>query len=188
MLGTRVEPHAASSPPAGAPDFQALFVAHYGFVCRVLRSMQVDPASIEDLAQDVFIVLHRRLDDYDASRDVRSWLWGIARRTASAHARSAHRAQRRLQALPDPEPVGAPDDRVELRQRADVVAEFLASLSEDQREVFVLIELESMSAPEVARTLELKLNTVYSRLRAARERFKRAVARHRAREERIAHA
>ncbi|MCA9704712.1 MAG: sigma-70 family RNA polymerase sigma factor [Myxococcales bacterium] len=173
-------------PPA--PDFQALFLAHYGFVCRALRSMQVDAASIEDLAQDVFIVLHRRLDDYDPCRDVRSWLWGIARRVASTHARSAHRAERRLHALPDPAPARPLDERVELQQRADVVTDFLGALPADQREVFVLMELESMSAPEVAQALGLKLNTVYSRLRAARERFKRAVARHQAREERVAHA
>lgn len=162
-------------------------MAHYGFVCRVLRTMQVESASIDDLAQDVFIVLHRRIADYDPARDVRSWLWGIARRVASTHARSSHRAERRLRALPDPVSRPAPDDRVELRQRADLVTEFLASLPDEQREVFVLMELESMSAPEVARGLEIKLNTVYSRLRSARERFKRVVARHRMREESAAH-
>lgn len=188
VLGTQAGLHAVSDPPATSPDFQGLFVAHYGFVCRALRSMAVDAASVEDLAQDVFIVLHRRLDDYDPQRDVRSWLWGIARRVASTHARSATRAERRLRALPDPTPADAPDERVEMQQRADMVTEFLESLSEDQREVFMLMELESMSAPEVAQTLGLKLNTVYSRLRAARERFKRAVARHRARQERRVHA
>lgn len=145
--------------------------------------MQVEPAAIEDLAQDVFIVLHRRLQDYDPERDVRSWLWGIARRTASTHARSAGRAERRLRAVPEPEPVRQPDEHIEQRERADLVGQFLGSLSDEQREVFVLMEIESMSAPAVAETLGLKLNTVYSRLRAARERFKRAVARHRAKQE-----
>lgn len=186
--GTQAAVHPVSDPPVAPLDFQGLFVAHYGFVCRALRSMSVDAASIEDLAQDVFIVLHRRLDDYDSSRDVRSWLWGIAKRVASTHARSATRAERRLRALPDPSPGPAPDERVELRQRADLVTEFLGSLPEGQREVFMLVELESMSAPEVAEALGLKLNTVYSRLRAARDRFKRAVVRHRARQQRQAHA
>jgi len=178
--GAAAGPRVVPDPSTAPPDFQGLFVAHYGFVCRALRSMRVDAASIEDLAQDVFIVLHRRLDDYDPSRDVRSWLWGIARRVANTHARSMTRAQRRLQALPSPEPQRSADDKVELRQRADVVTEFLGSLPPEQREVFVLMELESMSAPEVAEGLGIKLNTVYSRLRTARERFKRVVARHRA--------
>ncbi len=186
--GTPAGPRVVPDPPAPPLDFQGLFTAHYGFVCRALRSMRVDSASIEDLAQDVFIVLHRRLDDYDSARDVRSWLWGIARRVASTHARSAVRAERRLQALPEPEPPRAPDDRVEMRQRADVVAQFLGALPSEQRDVFVLMELESMSAPEVAEGLGIKLNTVYSRLRAARERFKRVVAQHRAQHERRVHA
>ena len=63
--GAHAGPRVVPDPPAAPLDFQGLFVAHYGFVCRALRSMRVDAASVEDLAQDVFIVLHRRLDDYD---------------------------------------------------------------------------------------------------------------------------
>jgi RNA polymerase sigma-70 factor (ECF subfamily) len=163
-------------------DFDELFVAHYGFVCRALHSMGVDAASVEDRAQDVFVVLHRRLADYDERRDIRSWLWGIARRVASTHERTSTRAQRKLRAIPDvPAPRG-PDERVELREEAAFVRDVLAAMPDEQREVFVLMEIETMSAPEIAEALGLKLNTVYSRLRAARERFKDAVAKRRRRE------
>lgn len=159
-----------------APEFDDLFLAHYGFVCRALHGMGVDAASVEDLAQDVFVVLHRRLADYDQQRDVRSWLWGIARRVASMHVRTKSRAQRKLQAIPDASAPNGPVERVELLEDAEFVRGVLAAMPEDQREVFVLIEIESMSAPQIAELLGVKLNTVYSRLRTARERFKAAVA------------
>ncbi|MCH9682563.1 MAG: sigma-70 family RNA polymerase sigma factor [Deltaproteobacteria bacterium] len=189
VLGPQPDFTVITGEAARRVDFDTLFEAHYGFVCRALRSMQVDAASVEDLAQDVFIVLHRRLADYDANREIRSWLWGIARRVASTHARSAQRAQRRLHAVrAEPRTTTAPDEQLELQRRATVVDQFLEALPQAHREVFVLIEIESMSAPQAAEALGIKLNTVYSRLRVARQRFQRAVARHRAREQRQAHA
>ena len=163
-------------------DFDALFVENYGFVCRVLRSMGVDAASVEDRAQDVFVVLHRRIGEYEEGRDIRSWLWGIARRVASTHERTQIRAERKLRALPDAPAAGGPEEQVRLKEDAQFVADVLAAMSEDQRQVFVLTEVESMSAPEIAEVLGVKLNTVYSRLRTARSRFRDAVARRRKRE------
>jgi RNA polymerase sigma-70 factor (ECF subfamily) len=163
-------------------NFDELFEANYGFVCRVLHSMGVDAASVEDLAQDVFVVLHRRLSEYDEQRDVRSWLWGIARRVASMHERTSFRAQRKLRAIPDAPLPRRPDERVELREDAEFVREVLAAMPDEQREVFVLTEIEAMSAPQIAEALGLKLNTVYSRLRTARERFKDALAKRQRRE------
>ena len=171
--------------PGGAhppPRFDDLFVEHYGFVCRTLQAMGVDAASVEDLAQDVFIVLHRRLHDYDRARDVRSWLWGIARRTLSTHQRTQRRAQRKLHAIPEPEAATTPDEVLEQRRKAERVRSALDSLGEAHREVFVLTELEGMAAPEIAQATGLKLNTVYSRLRHARSRFAKAMERQRARD------
>src|SRR5688572_19971061 len=115
-------------------DFDELFLAHYGFVCRVLHSMGVDSASIEDLAQDVFVVLHRRLADYDQHRDVRSWLWGIARRVASMHERAKTRAQRKLRAIPEATVTSGPVERVELREDAEFVRSVLAEMPQEQRD------------------------------------------------------
>ena len=63
-----------------------------------------------------------------------------------------------------------------------VLEHLLDALDDDKREVFVLAELEQMSAPEIAEALEMNLNTVYSRLRVARQEFDEALARHRARD------
>lgn len=165
-------------------EFRAVFMDHYGFVCRALRSMGVDASSVEDVAQDVFMVLHRRFDEYEPSRDLRSWLWGIGRHAARTHARTVRRSQRKLRVIPPAAPTERPDEHLERQERAQFVADFLHRLPEDQRVVFVLAEIESRSAPEIATGLGVPLNTVYSRLRTARSQFKRAVTRHDARQRR----
>ena len=73
---------------------------------------------------------------------------------------------------------------MEKADAARIVNRLLDGLDDDQREVFVLAELEDLSAPEIAEALEVKLNTVYSRLRLARSAFAEVAARHRAREDR----
>jgi RNA polymerase sigma-70 factor (ECF subfamily) len=142
----------------------------------------VDAPSVEDIAQEVFVVVHRRLAEFDATRNVRSWLWGIARHAAHTHRRGAARAERKLEVLPTGREPQRPDERLELRERAAVVECFLDSLRPKLRDVFVLAEVEGMSAPEIATVLGIKPNTVYSRLRLARQRFDRIPEVQRARE------
>lgn len=173
----------ARHPASGSmPSFDQLFADHAGFVWRTLIHFGLDEMTAEDATQDVFVVVHRRLSEYDPDRPVRSWLWGIMRRVASAHKRGQRRAERRLAVVPQPAPADAPDDAVAARRAANVVEAFLATLKPDQRQVFVLSELEGATAPEIADALGMKLNTVYSRLRAARKRFQRVVDRHHARQ------
>jgi RNA polymerase sigma-70 factor (ECF subfamily) len=161
-------------PPSNAPPtepFEALFMSHYAFVCRTLAHFGVETAAVEDVAQEVFLVLHRRLADLDPSRDARSWLWGIARRVAHTHRRGTARARRRHEHAEAPPPRPGPDHELETRERARIVEAFVVGLPEKLRDVFVLAEIEGMSAPEIGQTLGIKLNTAYSRLRLARERF-----------------
>ncbi len=58
----------------------------------------------------------------------------------------------------------------------------LAEMDEERRAVFILAELEQMTAPEIAEAVGLNVNTVYTRLRAARREINEAVARHQARD------
>lgn len=167
-----------------SPSLKAVFEAEYKFVWRSLLHLGVPEAAVDDALQDVFVVVHRKLDEFDTARSIRSWLWGIARRVARDHRRNAARIQRRLSVVTRPEPAPSPEDEAARREASTVVAEFLSSLGEDQRDVFVLAELEEMTAPEIANALGVKVNTVYSRLRTARLRFKRAVERFRARAQR----
>src|SRR5262249_3744841 len=136
---------------------------------------------LDDAAQDVFVVVHRRLPEFDG-KSLRGWLYAIAVRVASDYRRSA--AQRGTlpldEALVDPAP--DPARQSELSESVRLLHALLAELDEAKRAVFVLGELEELSAPEIAEALGVNLNTVYSRLRAARAEFDAAFGRRRAAE------
>ena len=177
---TPLEP--ISDTDASTDEFEALFMAHHAYVRRSLSYFGVGGESVDDLAQEVFLVLHRRLAEFDPSRDIRSWLFGIARRVAQTHRRGMARAERKLAAVPEAEPVAQPEEELARSEEVAVVDRFIASLPDKLRDVFVLVEIEGCSAPEVAEMLDLKVNTVYSRLRLGRERFTKAFARRRPKE------
>jgi RNA polymerase sigma-70 factor (ECF subfamily) len=136
----------------------------------------VATAVVEDAVQDVFLVLHRRRDEFDVRGSLRGLLFGIARRVARQHRRVAARPQR-LVSVPDIARED-PDDAVARTQAAAIVAAFLDELDDDKRIVFVLADIEGMAMPEVAEMLGIKLNTAYSRLRAARQQFRVSISRH----------
>ena len=154
------------------PTFDDVYAAHFAFVWRVLRTFGVPEPALEDAAQDVFIVVHRRLPEWEGRAQITTWLFAIARRVAQA--------QRRKDGRTDPleeEPVGQSDTFAAFSraQAAATVMAILDTMDEDKRIVFALVELEQLSVPEVARMLELNLNTAYSRLRLARHAFEIAV-------------
>ncbi|MEM6296897.1 MAG: sigma-70 family RNA polymerase sigma factor [Myxococcota bacterium] len=158
------------------PTFASVYEAHAAFVRRTLRHLDVPAASVDDVLHDVFLVVHRRLHDFDHDRSMRSWLYGIARRVAMHHRRSGARRTKREHHAPTPPPPVQPDDAVAQREAAAWVEAFLRTLDPDQRAVFTLCDIEGLPAPEVAAATGTKLNTVYSRLRLARRRFERALA------------
>jgi RNA polymerase sigma-70 factor (ECF subfamily) len=164
------------------PSFQAVYTEFFRAMWRTLRRLGVPHAQLDDAVQDVFIVVHRRLPEFDG-RSLRGWLYAIAVRVASDHRRGA--AQRRTVPLPetlvDPRP--DPARASELEERVRLLHELLGELDEPKRTVFVLGELEELSVPEIAEALAENQNTVSSRLRAARARFDEAYRRHRARSE-----
>lgn len=164
--------------PALPPDLDATYRAHADFVVRVACQLGVEPAHVEDVVHDVFLVVHRRWHEYDG-RSLRSWLYGITRRVALHHHRGRVRADARVRmaalvptAAPDPE------ERTAEQEAIAIVESFVATLPEDQRVVFVLADLEGTPMPEIADALGTNLNTLYSRLRLARRRFELHLAAH----------
>lgn len=176
-------PH-ARTPLAPALPVTALYRDHATMVRRALRTLGVAPANLDDAVQDVFVVLHRRIDDFDRERSVRNWLWGIARGVASGYRRSDRR-RRRLHAEATVAPTHAPnparalEGSVARHQAASILDDFLGSLDADKCAVFMLAEVEGCTGNEIAQKLGVNVNTVYARLRAARQRFRAAVDRHR---------
>lgn len=153
-------------------SFQALYHQHFDFVWRSLRRLGVAPASVEDAVQDTFIVVHRRIADLRPDASAKAFLFAIALRVAHDYRRSARRkATEKLDedALSTRE--AGPFDRLAKAEATRVLERFLDSLDDDKRAVFASAELEGMTAPEISEALQVPVNTVYSRLRLARERL-----------------
>jgi RNA polymerase sigma-70 factor (ECF subfamily) len=176
---------AVSTASVPALAFEAVYDEHFDFVWRTARRLGVPERSVDDAVQDVFVVVYRRLGEFEGRSTVKTWLFGIARRVAHDHRRRAQRkeADRELPAEVADRGAPSPRDAAEAAEAARVLHAILDTMSDEQREVFVLAELEQMSAPEIAEAVGAKLNTVYSRLRLARAAFDKAIARRRAREE-----
>jgi RNA polymerase sigma-70 factor, ECF subfamily len=174
-----------ASPLAPIPTFADVYDTYFPYVWRSVQRLGVPLSHADDAVQETFIVVHRRLPDFEGRSTLKTWLYGIALRVARAQ-RNRIRNTAGHQAI-DAEQLAAPeaarpDQRAEDAEAARLVSTLLDGLDDDQREVFVLAELEQLSAPEIADALGENLNTVYSRLRLARTAFAQAAARHRARD------
>lgn len=165
------------------PDFTTVYDENFTYIWRAARRLGIDPADTDDVVQEVFVVAHRKLGTFEGRAQVKTWLFKILLHVVRHHRRALERKPgHRVGAAQDVDALGAPDGRgpVESVERADAVRvldRMLADLDGDKREVFVLAELEQLSCVEIAEVLGANLNTVYSRLRAARQEFERAVAR-----------
>ena len=188
ILPRSQEPPRAVPPPARPlPTFRAVYDEYFPFVWRMLWRLGVWPGSVADAAQDVFVVVDRRLADLRAPELAQSFIYGIVVRVAGDY----RRVQRRkgLAGAADAEqlPDSAARDAYQQVERKEAVAlldRLLDELDHDRREVLVLVELEELSVPQVAELLGANTNTVYTRLRRARQDFEQALGRHRARERR----
>ena len=149
--------------------FDDVYRQHAGFVWRVLRGMGIAPSAVEDAVQDVFVVVHRRLPEWDGRHSIKTWLFEIAYRVACEHRRKGRRA-RAHEALPEEleDLAQGPHGSAEQQQDLQLLARALDQLSDEQRAVLVLTELEGMTAPEISAATGVSLNTVYTRLRRAR--------------------
>lgn len=169
---------------AGALRLEDIYEESFDFVWRSARRMGVAESSVDDVVQEVFLVAHRRLADFEGRSRVETWLFGILLRVVSDHRRTLRRKGGLAplpEALADDSTARCPAERAETREKVRLLHALLDTLDDDKRAVFVLSELEQLTAPEIAEALGVNLNTVYSRLRVARKKFDEALARHRAR-------
>ena len=178
-------------PLVGAnPSFEEVYEANVSYVWRIVARLGVRGAAVEDLTQEVFLVVHRKLAEFEGRSSLRTWLFQIVRRVVHDHRRTCRRKDPQalspeppldLEGVPD-DPGAGPHDSAAKAEAVRLLYELLDKLDDDKREVFVLAELEQMPAPEIGEALGLGVNTVYSRLRLAREAFNLALARHHARD------
>ena len=168
---------AASAPPP-VPTLAEIFREYAPFVWRGLRRLGVPESDVEDVCQEVFVVVHRKLGDFEGRSSLRTWIYGICARTASDYRRSG-RVRREVvtDTPPDAPQEGAQHDTVALRQARATLDRILDELDEDKRSVFVLYEIEELTMAEVAEAIGCPLQTAYSRLHAARKVVEAGVAR-----------
>jgi RNA polymerase sigma-70 factor (ECF subfamily) len=161
-----------------------VYAEHFAFVFRTMRRMGVPLALVDDAVQEVFLVVHRRLGEFEGRAALTTWLYRIAIRVAQHARRGARR--KGIADAEDPDTVALPDSEGphEHATRAEgrrLLRRVLDELDDDKRVVFILAEYEELSVREIAAALGENANTVASRLRAARQHFDEAVRRHQAR-------
>ncbi len=193
--------NAGDGPPTGGPrsrrqdarpdvpSFEDVYDEHAEMVWRSLRRLGVAESSIDDALQEVFLVVYRRLHEFEGRSSLKTWLFGIVIGVARNQRRSVRRRapEGALASEVDdelPSPSGrSPEGNAQAAEAVRTLHALLDELDEDKRQVFVMADLEEMSAPEIAAALNLNVNTVYARIRAARLAFEQAVARFRSKEE-----
>lgn len=182
---TKLDPASAAvavgpEPGLRRPSLAEVYNEHHDFMWRSLRRLGVDAADVEDAVHDAFLVVARRLVEFEGRSSLRTWLFAIAMRVAQSRRRDRQREVHHLERYESVAPREA-EDQWTRRDVRVTLQQLLDTLEEDQRVVFIMTELEGMTAPEIAAVLDLKVPTVYSRLRLAREGMRRAVARYMAR-------
>jgi RNA polymerase sigma-70 factor (ECF subfamily) len=159
--------------PSAALDFDGVYDAWFHHVERWLRALGAPSSEVEDWAQEVFVVVSRRLPDFDG-RNLPAWLYRICARTASDHRRRAWfkrilwRAREEDLAAVE-EPSASPVDLLEQKEERRALYRLLAKLSEKRRIAFRLFEIEGYTGEEIATMLNVPLATVRTRLHHARQ-------------------
>lgn len=170
-----------ATPPRSGPALEAVYSAHWPFVLRSIRRLGVPRPLVEDLAQEVFVVVAEQLPTYRPTAKIQTWLFAIVFRVVRGQQRRWRRQARRVEP-----PLGAspppPDEALARDQAAELLERLMDDLSPEQRAVFTMVELEDMSVPDIGEAMGLSQNTIHSRLRLARRKLERALARHHARD------
>jgi RNA polymerase sigma-70 factor, ECF subfamily len=169
---------ALEAPRASQPSAEAAYELHADFVWRTLQHLGVRSSDLEDLAQEVFVVVHRRIGSFDGRSKLTTWLFGICLHLVQRHRR---RAYFRLE-FPHAEPpervdLQTPELRYESAEANARLQLLLDKLSPERRATFVLFEVEGASCEEIAELTSVPVGTVYSRLHLARKEVKAAAAR-----------
>lgn len=168
------------------PTLEMIYRDHFAFVWRSLLRLGVPERDLEDAVQDVFMVVHAKLDEFDFENRVTTWIYAICLRVASDRRRSA-RARYEVLATEETPPASesVAGDAVQVLEshHRRLLRLALDALPLEQRAVFTLFELDELEGDEIATLLAVPVATVHSRLRLARETVRRTLARLRARED-----
>ena len=160
------------TPAALPPSFERVYAEEFDFVWRCLQGLGVQRASLDDAAQDVFVIVYRRLPSYEGRSSLRTFLISIAVNHCRHHLRAAARRRKALARFAEDVDLAMSDSPdVQGQRLADALARALDELPPDQRAVFVLAAIEGRSGAEIATILDVPENTVRTRLLRARQKL-----------------
>jgi RNA polymerase sigma-70 factor, ECF subfamily len=180
-------PHLPLPDPADqsrAPrDFRAFYDAWFEEVARWIRALGGAEADRDDIVQEVFLVVRRRLGAFDGTNPA-GWLYRITRRQVRDFRRRSwvkHIFTKRRVEDPDALQSGAgePSAALERQENQRILLSILGKIREERRTTFVLFEIEGLSGEEIARIQSVPVNTVWTRLYHARKDFAALAARFR---------
>lgn len=177
MSQTANKDHFGAADSNQATTLEQIYDQHAAFLWRVVRRLGVPECDVEDVCQQVFLVVHRKLPEFRGESKVSTWLFTIARRTVSDYRRAAFQARRSGDEFREPRVEAHQGQDLQRRQARVLLDQLLESLDEDKREVFVLCVLEELPPKIVADMLERPVQTIYSRLQVAKAEMERGARR-----------
>lgn len=162
---------------AAPPSFAEVYETQAATVLRTLRRLGVREAEVEDVAQEVFVVIHRKLPEFAGRSSLKTWVIGICLRSASGWRQRAHvQRETGIEAAGERSNSGELAVRtIALKQARLQLDALLERLDDDKRTVFVLFELEQLSMAEVADSVGVPQQTAWARLYAARKFIEAAI-------------
>src|SRR6185503_9664392 len=166
--------------PAPGLDVRTIYRENGRFVWLSLQRLGIHPSDLDDIAQDVFMVVHRRLDTFDRRARISTWLFGICMRVAANYRRRRRWTREVLSGGCEderPSALAAADDILVRREQRELAERALNRLEVAKRATFVMFELESLSCLEIAEVMNVPVGTVYSRLHSARRQLEKALSR-----------
>lgn len=170
-----------TSVEIGPITFDEVYEGHFGFVWRCVVSRGVPRSAVDDVVQEVFMVVHRKLATFEGRSSMRTWLWTIVRRVVRDHLRKRGNASEGEPLVDDQATtMQGPAEALDQKAAVQILETLLARMTDVQREVFVMFEVEEMTGGEIAEALGVNENTVRTRLRAARQIFSSGISRQRA--------
>lgn len=184
VLGNEIDAQTGARLRVGpVPEFRTVYETYFPFVWRYAANRGVPPMAIDDVVQEVFVVVHHRLASFEGRSSLRTWLAGVSRNVLRDYLRKRGN-QKAGDSLDDNVEIKAdgvgPAEALERKAAVELLDGLLDQMTELQREVFMLCDIEQLSAVEVAEMLNVNENTLRTRLRAARQVFNAGVTRYRA--------
>jgi RNA polymerase sigma-70 factor (ECF subfamily) len=168
-----------ASEPSGGLEFHAVYERWFNDVSRWIRAMGGPEAEREDLVQDVFLVVHRRLADFDG-QNLPGWLYQIARHRVRDFRRLMWVKHAFFGGVPLPEGLSSagasPAESLETSEKRATLERLLRQLNDTERAALVLFEIDGYSGERIAEIQGVPLNTVWARIHKARKKLQAALA------------